>query len=83
MKEIYQSDCDNGGSELSIEEVTHEFNYLVKHNILINVDEDSSLDPPHQRFELSAHWFELTEEEQDGWYSLISSSNDPTPLTFS
>lgn len=82
MKEIYESDCDSGGADVSIEEVTHEFSYLVKHNILINVDGDnSSLDPPHQRFELSQHWCGLSEEEQDGWYNLISSSNDPIPLT--
>ena len=69
MKEIYES--DNDGVEVSLEEVTHQFRYLVKHNILTATDNGFRSD---DRFELSDYWDTLSNKEKDGWYSTVTSS---------
>ena len=69
MKEQFEYNC--GGAKVSIEEVAHEFRYLLDHNIIESIDDSFN---PTDRFELSDYWGQLSDVEKDGWYSTATSS---------
>ena len=69
MRELYES--DNDGVDVYLEEVTYQFQYLVKYNILTATDNGFRSD---DRFELSNYWGTLSKEEKGSWYSTVTRS---------